>query len=101
MLAMKTQNAYTIKKTARNAGLLYLLQIPLGVFGIMYAQKGIIVTGNFDETLNNILNNEFLFRWSIVSAILTAIVTVFTALWLYKVLRLTNKAHARLMVMFA
>jgi hypothetical protein len=98
---MKNQKAGGIKKTARIAGLIYFLQIPLGIFGIMYVQQGIVVPGSLDETVNNILNHEFLFRLSVISAILAAIVTVFTALWLYKVLSKVNKTHAMLMVLFA
>ena len=35
----------SIKSTARTAGLLYLLQIPLGVFGIIYVPKFLIDKG--------------------------------------------------------
>ncbi len=69
----------SIKRTARIAGLLYLLQIPLGVFGIIYIPKSLIVIGNSAQTVSNILANEFLFRLSIVSAIVCALVTIATA----------------------
>jgi hypothetical protein len=90
----------SIQKTARIAGFLYLLQIPLGVFGLVYVPKALIVSGNATETARNILANEFLFRLSIVSAILAALVTVFTAIFLYKVLKPVNKNVAKLMVIF-
>lgn len=80
----------SIKTTARIAGLLYLLQIPLGVFGVVYVPKALMVTGNTAATAFNIQANEFLFRLSIVSAILCALVTVATALYIYKVLRYVN-----------
>lgn len=85
-------------KTARIAGFLYLLQIPLGVFGILYVPKALMVPGDAAATASNILSNEFLFRLSIVSAILAALVTVVTALFLYKVLKPVHKTYAKLMV---
>jgi hypothetical protein len=94
------KNIQAAKKTARVAGLLYFLQIPLGVFGIIYVSKVLFVPGDLAATANNILANEFLFRLSIVSALLTAILTVFTALFLYKVLKPVNKYAAKLMVLF-
>lgn len=84
--------------TARTAGFLYLLQIPLGVFGILYIPKALVVLGDAAATANNILAHEFLFRLSMVSAILAALVTVVTALFLYKVLKPVHKNYARLMV---
>jgi hypothetical protein len=90
----------SIKRTARIAGFLYLLQIPLGVFGIVYIPKSIIVTGNSEETVSNILANEFLFRLSIVSAILCALVTIATAVYIYNVLKPVNKRHAKWILIF-
>jgi hypothetical protein len=85
-------------KTARIAGFLYLLQIPLAVFGILFVPKALVVPGDETATASNILANEFLFRLSIVSALLAALVTVGTALFLYKVLKPVSKSYAALMV---
>lgn len=90
----------SIQTTARIAGILYFLQIPLGVFGLVYVQKALIVPGDMTRTANNILANEFIFRSSIVSTILTALITVFTAIFLYSLLKTVNKNVAKLMVMF-
>lgn len=90
----------SIKKSARTAGLLYLLQIPLGVFGIMYIPKAILVTGNIAATMTNIVTNEFVVRLSIVSALICALVTVFTANYIYKVLTPVNKIYARWILLF-
>jgi hypothetical protein len=103
-LSSKTESmkkgSTTGKGTARLAGLFYLLQIPLGMFGILYVNKNLSIKGNTETTILNILNHEFLFRLSIVSAILAALVTVLTALWLYKVLGPVNRAQAKYMVLF-
>lgn len=90
----------SIKKTAKIAGFLYLLLIPLGVFGILYIPKSLVVIGNSEKTVSNILANEFLFRLSIVSAILCALVTIVTALYIYNVLKSVNKKQARWIVLF-
>jgi hypothetical protein len=98
---MKNEKITSIKTTARIAGFLYLFQIPLGVFGILYVPKALIVTGNMAKTAFNILENEFLFRLSIVSAILCALVTIATALYIYKVLRYVNENYAKWILLFA
>jgi len=90
----------TYKTTARIAGLLYLLQIPLGVFGILYVPKVLMVPGNMAATASNILANEFLFRLGIVSTILCALVTIATALIIYKVLRYVNENYAKWILLF-
>ena len=96
----KMKKMPSIERTARIAGFLYLLQIPLGVFGIVYVPKSLIVIGNSEKTVSNILANEFLFRLSIVSAILCALVTIATAVYIYNVLKPINKRHAKWIVIF-
>lgn len=98
---MKNDKITSIKTTARIAGFLYLLQIPLGVFGILYVPKMLMGTGNMATTAFNILDNEFLFRLSIVSAILCALVTIGTALYIYKVLKYVNENYAKWILLFA
>jgi hypothetical protein len=97
---MKHLDDHSLKKTARVAGLLYFLQIPLAVFGILYVPKGLVVAGDFAATAANIISHEDLFRLSIVCAILAALDTVFTAILLYKVLKYVHKGFARMMVLF-
>ncbi len=90
----------TIKTHARIAGLLYLFQIPLGVFGIIYVKESLFAQGDMVATCNNILANEFLFRLSIVSSILCALVTIATAAYLYKILQFVNENQAKWIVIF-
>lgn len=86
--------------TARIAGFLYLLLAPLGFFGGEYIPS-ITVSGNALATVNNIMAHTTLFRLSILSALITPIVTVLVALFLYKLLKPVNKNQAVLMVVFA
>lgn len=59
---MMDNEMITLKKTARDAGLLYLIIILSGVYIIMYLPSVISTTGNTETIANNILSNEFLYR---------------------------------------
>ena len=73
---------------------------PLGIFGILYVPNALVVHGDAAATARNILANELMFRLSIVSAMFCALVTLGTALFLYKLLKPVNKNYAALMVIF-
>lgn len=90
----------SINKTARIAGLLYLLMAPFGIFGIMYVPSILIVPGDAATTTNNIITSESLFRSGIVSALIVQILIILLVLVLYKLLKPVNKNHALLMVIF-
>ncbi|NTW43958.1 MAG: DUF4386 domain-containing protein [Anaerolineaceae bacterium] len=87
-------------KIARTAGFLYLLLAPLGFFGGMYIPS-ITVTGDAVTTVNNIMAHTLSYRLSILSALITPIVTVFVALYLYKLFKSVDRNQAGLMVGFA
>jgi len=90
----------SINKTARLAGTLYLLLLPLGILGLILVQTNLIVQGDAATTASNILASESLFRVSIVSALMVQIVNIFVVLMLYQVLKPVNKNMASLMVIF-
>ncbi|UCH09146.1 MAG: DUF4386 domain-containing protein [Fidelibacterota bacterium] len=91
---------HPIQKTARLAGLLYLLMAPFGIFGIMYVPSTLIVPGDAAATANNIMASESLFRLGIVSALIVQLIQILVVLVLYKLLRPVNKNLAVLMVIF-
>lgn len=93
-------NSTSMQKTARIAGLLYLLQIPLGVFGMVYVPKTLIVDGDIAATASNISAHEFLFRLGMVSIILSALVTIATAQYISKVLSPVHRQYARWILIF-
>jgi len=97
---MTTQNNTIPNQTARIAGFLYLLLIPLGILGIMYIPNTLFVSGDMAATASNILANESLFRLGIVSAIAVQLVNIFVVLFLYKLLKPVNRGIAQLMVIF-
>lgn len=85
---------------ARTAGIFYLSLVPLGFFGGKYIPS-ITAPGNAVATVKNIMAHTSLFRLSILSALVTPIVTVLVALFLFQLLKSVNKNQAVLMVVFA
>lgn len=89
------------KKTARIAGLFFLLMVVFGLFAEIFFRQKIFVIDDIAATAHNILSNEFLYRVGISSDILMSLCYLFTALVLYKLLAPVNKNLAATMVVFA
>jgi len=70
-----------------------------GVFGISYV-PGLVVPGDINATINNLLVNEITVRWAIVAAFLTQLGHLLLVLMLYKILAPVNTEVAKLMVIF-
>ncbi|HEY1115674.1 MAG TPA: DUF4386 domain-containing protein [Chitinophagaceae bacterium] len=90
----------TLKKTARLAGLLYLVLILTAIYAHMYVPSQIFVRGNAVATTNNILQNEFLFRTCVVVNLVEVTVFLFLVLVLYRLFKGVNHHLARVMVAF-
>lgn len=90
----------SINKTARIAGLLYLILIIGGIISLAYIPSQLVVRESPTITFENITNNEFLFRLGIVSGIITFLIYILLPLVLYKLLHHVNKVYANLMVIF-
>lgn len=93
-------NVYSLKKTARFAGLLYLLIILTGVYTVIYVPSKIIIWGDAVGTSKRILANEFLFRTAIISDLISNTFFVLLVLVLYRLLKQVNGHWAKLMVTF-
>lgn len=89
------------KKTARLAGLFFLLMVVFGLFAEIFFREKLFVPTDAALSAGNILANGFLYRIGIVSDILMSLSYLFTALVLYKLLASVNKNMAALMVIFA
>ena len=85
-------------KLARQAGFLYFLLIPFGVFGILFIPMQFIEAGDIATTMNNIAADELTFRLSIVSALVTQLIQILAVLALYKLLKPVDRNAALLMV---
>jgi len=87
-----------VQRTARIAGLLYLLMVVTGPFVIMYVPKKLFVMGDASATAANILSHQTLFQWYIAVGVLSEIAFIATVLALYKLFEQVHKDAARLMV---
>jgi hypothetical protein len=88
----------SIKKTARIAGMLYLVNGLTGFFGIVYVPSRLVVSGNAAATAQNILASERLFRLGIASELICAVEFIFLLWVLYRLLGGVDRTHASLML---
>lgn len=86
-------------KTARIAGVLYLLVILFGMFAELYVRSKLIDYDNAAKTVQNIVSNLELFRMGFVSDLLMQVAFFFLSLALHRLLEKVNKNHASLMVL--
>ncbi|MBL7793845.1 MAG: DUF4386 domain-containing protein [Saprospiraceae bacterium] len=91
-------NTISLKKTARLAGLLYLVFVISGIYGLMYIPSQTIVPGNAAATAGKMLANEFLFQTGIINGIISSTIWVMIALALYRLFYQVNEWSAKLMV---
>lgn len=89
------------KTTARIAGGLYLIVVITGIFNLMYVPSKTIVWDNPEQTFNNIVTSETLFRLGIVAGIVCYTAFLILPLVLYKLLHHVHKAYAIAMVTLA
>ncbi len=98
MTAKEKRNS--IKKTARIAGVLFLITLFLAPFAEFFVRQTLIVPGDAARTVSNIMASESLVRLGIVSGLIYQTVFTVYVLILYKLLKPVNKNVASLMVMF-
>jgi hypothetical protein len=91
-------NSSSLKKTARLAGLLYLIWIITGLYAMFYVPSQINMRGDAVTTARNILSNEFLFRTSIVNDLFSSTLWVFMVLVLYRMFKQVDERQAKLLV---
>ena len=86
------------RKSARVAGLLYVLLGITGAFGIAIVPGILIVPGNATATADRIRSSELLFRLGIASELIAAVSFIFLVLALYRLFKGVSKERASLMV---
>ncbi|MCX6555614.1 MAG: DUF4386 domain-containing protein [Candidatus Aminicenantes bacterium] len=91
-------NPSSLKKTARFAGLLYLIWIITGLFAQFYVPAQIKMRGDAVTTGQNILSHEFLFRTSIINDLISHTLWVFMVLVLYRLFKQVNERQAKFLV---
>src|SRR5580704_2846084 len=85
-------------KAARVAGGIYLLEVFLGPFSLIYVPSVLIVSGNAAATAANILAHETMFRFAILADVFSGVVSIFLVLALYRLLEEVDRYQAVLMV---
>lgn len=98
---MSTIGRGSMNKTARTAGLLYLIVVLTGIFSIAYVPSQITVRGDALATVSNITSSESLFRLGIVAGYMCYTAFLLLPFALYKLLSPVGKNIAVLMVAFA
>ncbi|WP_336518224.1 DUF4386 domain-containing protein [Pollutibacter soli] len=83
-----------LKRTARIAGLLYLVMGITGAIGIMMVPQKLFVPGNTEATVMNITSKEFLFRLGIFCGLVCQTVFIFLALTLFRLFKTVSKSLA-------
>lgn len=89
------------KKTARVAGMLYLIVVLTGIFSLGYVPAKLIVWNDPSTTFQNIIASETLFRLGIFASIICYITFLILPLFLYRLLQEIHKPYAIAMVLFA
>ncbi len=90
----------SLKKTARLAGLLFLLWILTGFYDMFFVSPKIFVTGEPVASAQNILTHELLFRTSIFSGLITSTIWILLVLVFYQLFKSVNERYAKLLVAF-
>jgi len=90
--------AYSLKKTARLAGLLYLIWIITGLYSMFYIPSQINMRGDAVTAAQDILSNEFLFRTGIMNGLISSTIWVFMVLIFYRLFKSVNERQAKLLV---
>jgi hypothetical protein len=81
----------TNKKTARIAGVLYLIYVVTSIFANALGRSKLIVLGDAATTAGNIIASEWQFRIGFVVDLISAVLFLLTAWALYVLLKPVNK----------
>lgn len=88
----------SLSRSARVAGLLYILASAVGFVRLGYVPRVLFVHGNPAATAGNLVAHELLFRFGIVCYLVGAALWLFVPLALYRLLKGVNQPLAELMV---
>ncbi len=90
----------TPKKIARWAGLLYLILIPLGFFGVAYVPSVVEGADGIAATATNLAAFEDLQRYGLVAVLMMNVIAIALALVLFELFKSAGRVMAGFMVSF-
>lgn len=85
--AMNSTNDANLKKTARVAGIWYLMMAISGVFGFLVFHSKVFDPVNPQTTLNNLIEYESTARLRLIFEFAIVVSQALTALWFYKLFK--------------
>jgi Domain of unknown function (DUF4386) len=88
----------SVERTARSAGVLWLLMAIAGGFGLFYIRSYVIVPGDAAATAGNLVASESMFRLAIIGTLAGQVIFFFFGLQLYKLFSGTDKRLARVLL---
>ena len=88
-------------KTARVAGLLYLIVVLMGMFSLAYVPSQLVLSGDAAGVVASFQRNETLYRFGIMASVLCYTTFLLLPLALYRLLAEYGKIAGALMVGFA
>ncbi len=88
------------QRTARLAGLLYVLMGLPGAFYLQYVPRTLVVRGDAAATAERFLSSEPLFRIGLAAELLSNLVFILTPLVLYQLFKSVDQRKAALVVIF-
>jgi len=91
-------SATEIKRTARRAGLLYLVMAILAMIGFFYLGPQFVITGDAAATARTILEKEQLYRTMVLINLVAMVLFIFVVVELYRLFEDVDRNQARLMV---
>src|ERR1700687_2201508 len=91
---MKSQAMDSTKRTARLAGLLYLVSSIPGAFALLYVPGKLVVTGDAAATADRIRASTALFRMGMGAELLSMPFFIFVALVLYRLFKPVSEGPA-------
>jgi hypothetical protein len=91
-------NARSLMRTARIAGLLYLIWTLTGLYGMFYVPSQINMRGDAAATAENIQSHEVLFRTTVVNDLVSCTIWVVMVLVFYRMFKQADPFQARFLV---
>ncbi len=88
-------------RTARMAGVLWILMSISGAFSMIFVRGKLVVTGDILATAGNIVSHELLLRFGFICDLVMMVLLLATAIVLYRLFYTIEKNLAALMVLLA
>ena len=95
-----TDKSHQQAAIVRLAGLTYIIIIVIGVLNSIFIDSRLIVYEDITLTINNILSNEFLFRFGSASVLILYLLVILLSVLLYLILKNANKNLALIAMVF-